>query len=55
MVIELKKGTLVFTIDGASHTFESPNIDMSGHAQIDFKGINFGTCQIDDVRVWEGR
>ena len=27
---------------------------MSGHAQIDFKAIDLGTCQIDHVKMWEG-
>lgn len=55
VAIELKKGTLVLTIDGKKHRFESPNIDMKGQAQIDFKGIDLGTCQIDDVKLWEGQ
>jgi hypothetical protein len=55
VAIELRKGSLVVTIDGRSHRFDSPQIDMAGQAQIDFKGIDFGTCQIDDVKVWEGR
>lgn len=54
VVIELKKGTILLSIDGKQHTFQSPNIDMTGHSQIDFKGINFGTCEIDHIRVWEG-
>jgi len=29
-------------------------IDMTGHAQIDFKAVDFGTCQIDDVKLWQG-
>ena len=55
VVIELKKGTLLLTIDGKKHRFESQNIDMTGQAQIDFKAIDGGTCQIDSVRVWEGK
>lgn len=54
VAIELKKGTLLLQIDGKKHVFQSPEIDMSGQAQIDFKGIDFGTCQIDDVKLWEG-
>jgi hypothetical protein len=54
VAIELKKGTLLLSIDGKKHRFESANIDMTGHAQIDFKAIDFGTCQIDDVKLWEG-
>lgn len=54
VVIELKKGTILLLIDGRKHLFESTRIDMTGHAQIDFKGIDFGTCQIDHIRVWEG-
>jgi hypothetical protein len=52
--IELKKGILVLTIDEKKHRFESANIDMTGHAQIDFKGVDFGSCQIDHIKVWEG-
>lgn len=55
VAIELRKGSLLLTIDGKSRRFDSPHIDMAGQAQIDFKGIDFGTCQIDDVKVWEGR
>lgn len=55
IAIELKKGTLLLTIDGKKHRFESQNIDMTGQAQIDFKAIDFGTCQIDDVKLWEGQ
>lgn len=54
VAIELRKGSLVLTIDGKSRRFDSPHIDMAGQAQIDFKGIDFGTCQIDEVKVWEG-
>jgi hypothetical protein len=55
MAIELKKGTLLLTIDGQKHRFESANIDMAGQAQIDFKAVDLGTCQIDDVKVWAGQ
>lgn len=55
VAIELKKGTLLLTIDGRKHRFESPEIDMTGHAQIDFKGVDFGSCQIDHIKVWEGK
>jgi len=55
VAIELKKGTLLMTIDGKKHRFESKNIDMTGQAQIDFKALDFGTCQIDDIKLWEGR
>ncbi|HEY1052006.1 MAG TPA: hypothetical protein VGE39_19685 [Prosthecobacter sp.] len=54
VIIELKKGTLLLKIDGKKHRFESPNIDMTGQAQIDFKAVDFGTCQIDNVQLWEG-
>ena len=54
VVIELKKGVILLSIDGQKHRFESANIDMAGQAQIDFKAVDFGTCQIDDVRLWEG-
>jgi len=52
--IELKKGTLLLKIDGKKHLFQSANIDMAGQAQIDFKAVDFGTCQIDSIRLWEG-
>lgn len=55
VVIELKKGTLLLSIDGVKHVFESKNIDMTGQAQIDFKAIDGGTCQIDHIRLWEGQ
>jgi hypothetical protein len=55
VAIELKKGTLILTIDGKKHRFDSQNIDMTGQAQIDFKALDLGTCQIDDVKLWEGK
>jgi len=55
VAIELKKGTLLLSIDGQMHRFESAGIDMAGQAQIDFKAIDFGTCRIDDVKLWEGK
>lgn len=54
VTIELKKGSLILSIDGKKHRFQSTNIDMTGQHQIDFKGIDFGTCQIDHVKLWEG-
>jgi hypothetical protein len=55
VAIELKKGAILLTIDGQKHRFDSTNIDMVGQAQIDFKAIDDGTCQIDDVKLWEGQ
>lgn len=54
VAIELKKGAILLKIDGQKHLFESANIDMTGQAQIDFKGIDGGACQIDSVKLWEG-
>jgi hypothetical protein len=54
VVIELKNGTVLLTIDGKKHRFESKNIGMAGQAQIDFKAVDGGSCQIDSVRLWEG-
>lgn len=55
VVIELKKGTLLLKIDGKKHLFESKNIDGTGQHQIDFKGVDLGTCQIDSIKLWEGK
>lgn len=55
VVIELKKGTILLKIDGKKHLFESKNIDMTGQAQIDFKGVDTGSCQISSVKLWEGQ
>ncbi len=55
VVIEMKKGTLLLKIDGKKHLFESKNIDMTGQAQIDFKAIDGGSCQIDSIKMWEGK
>ena len=55
VAIELKKGTILLTIDGKKHRFDSKNIDMTGQAQIDFKAVDGGSCQIDDVKLWEGK
>lgn len=54
VVIELKQGKLLLKIDGVKHVFENENITMTGQAQIDFKAVDFGTCQIDSIRLWEG-
>ena len=54
VAIELKKGTIVLTIDGKKHVFQSANIDMAGQHQIDFKAVDSGSCEIDDVKLWEG-
>ena len=54
VAIELKKGAILLQIDGKKHLFQSANIDMTGQHQIDFKGVDFGSCQIDDVKLWEG-
>ena len=55
VVIELKKGTILLKVDGKKHLFESKNIDMAGQAQIDFKAVDGGTCQIAHVRLREGK
>jgi hypothetical protein len=55
VAIELKKGKLVLVIDGVRHVLESANVDMAGQHQIDFKGLDGGGCEIDDVRLWEGQ
>lgn len=55
VAIELKKGTLLLTINGQKHRFESANIDGAGQHQIDFKAVDFGNCQIDDLKLWEGQ
>jgi len=55
VIIEVKKGTILLKIDGKKHVFESANIDMTGQAQIDFKAVDFGGCQIDSLRLWEGK
>jgi hypothetical protein len=54
VAIELKKGAILLTIDGKKHLFESKNIDMTGQSQIDFKGLDDGNCQIDQVKLLEG-
>lgn len=55
VVIELRKGSILLKINGVKHVFESKNINMTGQAQIDFKATDFGACQIDDVKLWEGQ
>ena len=52
--IELKKGVLLFTVNAKTHRFESEFIDMGEQRQIDFKGLDLGTCEIDWIRVWAG-
>lgn len=54
VVIEVKKGTILLKIDGKKHVFQSANIDMTGQHQIDFKGVDVGSCLIDSVKLWEG-
>lgn len=55
VVIELKKGTILLSVDGKKHRFENKNIDMTGQAQIDFKAVDGGTCQIDHIKLWKGK
>jgi len=55
VVIELKKGSILLKIDGKKRLFESKNIDMTGQSQIDFKGVDGGTWQIDHIKLWEGQ
>jgi hypothetical protein len=55
VLIELKKGKLRFQVDEIQHLFESQHIDMTGQAQIDFKAVDLGTCQIDSIALWEGK
>jgi hypothetical protein len=54
VAIELKKGTILLKIDGKKQIFKSRHIDMAGQHQIDFKGVDFGSCQIDHLKLWEG-
>ena len=54
VTIELKKGTLVLKLDGKKVVFQDPLIDMVDQHQIDFKGVDHGGIQIDDVRIDEG-
>lgn len=54
VAIELKKGVILLTIDGRKHRFESARIDMAGQHQIDFKAVDGGSCEIDNVKLWEG-
>jgi len=54
VAIELKNGKLLFKIDDHKYELESEEIYMGDQRQIDFKGVNFGTCEIDDVKIWEG-
>ena len=55
VVIEVKKGSILLKVDGKQRLFQSENIDMTGQAQIDFKAVDHGTCQIDRIQLWEGK
>lgn len=54
VTIELKKGTLVLKLDDKKVVFQDPLIDMIDQHQIDFKGVDHGGIQIDDVKIYEG-
>ena len=54
VALELKKGAILVSIDGKKQIVRNENIDMTGQSQIDFKGLEGGACQIDDVKLWEG-
>jgi hypothetical protein len=54
VIIELKRGAMRLQVNNKQVTFEDPLIDMVGQQQIDFKGIDHGGIQIDDVKVYEG-
>ena len=51
VTIELKKGTILLKVDGKKHVFQSAKIDGAGQRQIDFKGVDSGSCEIDDVKL----
>ncbi|MCY2976735.1 MAG: hypothetical protein NTW52_18920 [Planctomycetota bacterium] len=54
VTIELKKGILLLKLDGKKFVFQDALIDMVDQHQIDFKGVDHGGIQIDDVKVYEG-
>lgn len=54
VAIELKKGKMVVALNGKKLVVEDASVDMVDQQQIDFKGIDHGGIQIDDVKVYEG-
>ena len=54
VALELKKGALLVSIDGKKQVVRNENVDMTGQNQIDFKGLEGGACQVDDIQLWEG-
>jgi hypothetical protein len=54
VALELKKGAMLVSIDGKKQVVRNEHIDMTGQSQIDFKGLEGGACQIDDIKIWEG-
>ncbi len=54
VAIELKKGVMLVRLNDKKLVVEDALIDMVDQQQIDFKGIDHGGIQIDDVRVYEG-
>jgi hypothetical protein len=51
---EIKKGEMVFIINGNKHIYKDPLVDLKESLQIDFKGLDFGTIEIDWVKLYQG-
>ena len=51
---EIKKGQMVLVVNGKEHTFQDDLIDLKESLQIDFKGLDFGTIELDWVKLYKG-
>lgn len=51
---EIKKGEMVLLINGHKHVYKDSLIDLKDSLQVDFKGLDFGTIEIDWVKLYKG-
>lgn len=51
---EIKKGEMVYIVDGQKQVFKNELIDLKESLQVDFKGLDFGTTEIDWVKLYKG-
>ena len=57
MTIEITEGAILITVNERSRLFEDPLITLKTAQeaqQIDFKGQDFGSVQLDWVKLYEG-
>lgn len=51
---EIKQGEMVMIIDDEKHVYKDALIDLKESLQVDFKGLDYGTVEIDWVKLYKG-